>query len=204
MRQRYIYHRIEQGDTMKSIAKKYGITTYAITRNNPDVIGDRSLKVGSFLVIGLLNDENASGGDDAQGGSSDSGTGSETDKENGEQEDEDAGVDLPERWLTDQEIQQAALERVGSNKEILEQLAYNKSRALEKLEEKAIRDAFEHNDAINALKSEAEADKKNFLQDAIQQGIARSSVVESVNRQYDRQRDGALEKQEQIKELEDA
>lgn len=190
MREGFIYHKIEKGDTLKSIADKYGISVIRLTRMNSGIRNDQSLKIGSFLIIGDI-------GKDTERVQA-----NEKYEQDQAKKEQDAAK-LPEQWLTEEEIAKMALENVGEYA-LDSNLKMAKDRALEKLEESKIAaDADFESDKLK-LEQGAREDKEDFRQDAIRQGIGRSSIVKSIEDQIDTKAQnklGELEEKKQIKDM---
>ena len=189
MQKGFIYHKIEKGDTLKSIAKKYGIPVIRLTSMNNGIRNDKSLKTGDFLIIGDL-------GKDA-----------EIVEENAQKEQSNANGNndearLPEQWLTEEEIKKLALENVGEY-ELDAKLKLARDRAIEKLEEQGLADEMEFAADKLRLKENERLDKADFRQDAIKQGIGRSSIVKSVEDQIHQQAQGKLAELEEKKLMKD-
>lgn len=191
MKEGFIYHRIEKGDTLKSIADKYGIPVIRLARMNGGIRNDKSLKVGSFLIIGDLARDAEQAKEIQQSG---------TDGMKPDYNKNDAR--LPEQWLTAEEIEKMALESV--EKYSTDELKLARDRALEKLEQQSAEAEMEHEADKQRLKEDAETDKEDFRQDAIRQGIGRSSIVKSVEESIDSRAQSELGELEGKKQMKDA
>ena len=178
----YIYHKIEQGDTLQSIAKQYGVTAMRLVKLNGGITS-AGLKPGSFIIIGQKQSDTIEKTEQER-----------QEMEQGKQEEkkEQETVKIPNAWLSDNDIRKMALELVADNKSALEALAGDKKRALQKIAQQRAEDIDAYYKRLRAINAEVEDKQSDFEQDAIRQGISRSSIVKSVNDEYRKQGDKQL------------
>ena len=120
MEGKYVYHRVEKGDTLKSIAKKYGVSAYALSRIN-NGLSDSGLREGSFIIIGSSSPEAGGNAPVRDGG---------TEEETGKK-----GY-IQQQDIDEQELQLMAKELAGDNADRLKKLALDRDSSLGDIESK--------------------------------------------------------------------
>jgi hypothetical protein len=180
----YIYHKIEQGDTLQSIAKQYGVASMRLVKLNGGIT-NAGLKPGSYIIIGQIQSDTMDKTEQER---------QEMEQEEKEEakEQQDESVKIPHAWLDDEDIRKMAQELVADNKSVLEALAGDKKRALQKIAEQRVDDNEQYYKRLRAINAGVEDKQSDFTQDAIKQGISRSSIVKSVNDEYRKQGDKQL------------
>lgn len=180
----YIYHKIEQGDTLQSIAKQYGVASMRLVKLNGGIT-NAGLKHGSYIIIGQIQSDTMDKTEQER---------LEMEQEEKEEakEQQDESVKIPHAWLDDEDIRKMAHELVADNKSVLEALAGDKKRALQKIAEQRVDDNEQYYKRLRAINAGVEDKQSDFTQDAIKQGISRSSIVKSVNDEYRKQGDKQL------------
>ncbi len=187
MSQPYIYHRIENGDTLESIAKQYGVSTYRLSRLNSGIT-NAELKAGRFIVIGQIESDRI---DEVEQQRQEAIEKQEEDKKKQEEE-KKKPIDLPDLWLSDEQIRKMALEQVPKNTLELEALAGEKKRNLQKITEQRTQNQDDYYKKLRQINADVDEQQEDFVQDAIKQGIGRSSILQSVKDEYQRQGDKRL------------
>ena len=171
MEGKYVYHRVEKGDTLKSIAKKYGVSAYALSRIN-NGLSDSGLREGSFIIIGSSSPE-AGGNAPVRDGGTEEATGKK-------------GY-IQQQDIDEQELRLMAKELAGDNADRLKKLALDRDSSLGDIESKKEKTELSYREALEALGKELEQDRSDFTQDAIKQGISRSSIIQSINRELEQE-----------------
>lgn len=172
----FTYHRVEKGETLESISKKYGVSKHVLARIN-NGLKNSQLSEGKYIII-CKGDV---AGEEQKDGKSTAAAADEKkdDRKNGH---------LERRELTKEELRKLALEEVGDNSNRLEGLRLGKESSLMKLDNRKKRETEDHEATVRELERELAKDKGDFMQDAIKQGISRSSIVESVGQQLEEEK----------------
>ena len=163
-------------DRCRSISKKYGVSKHVLARIN-NGLKNSQLSEGKYIIIckgDVAGEEQKDGKSTAAAAE-----GKKEDKKNGQ---------LERRELTKEELKRLALEEVGDNSNRLEGLRLGKESSLMKLDNRKKRETEDHEATVRELERELAKDKGEFMQDAIKQGISRSSIVKSVGQQLEEEK----------------
>lgn len=188
----YTYYKIKSGDTLKGIAKAHGISEFALSKMNNGV-NSASLKTGGFLLIYTGSDTSKQ---DTSNKEDDQKTG---DKTSGKTSDKKTPVE--KQYLDEKEIMDMARAKVGGYGDRLEELAQSKDNSLRKINENRAKTTLSYDDAVRALEKDLVEDSDDYEQDAIKQGLARSSIIGSVQEKLKEEADAEIALEERDRKL---